>query len=113
MHRGTDVVDEPGNRQVSRASPATDRVFRLENGYGPARLGHLDGRGQTVRARTDHDGIRPALWHRAQGRSGVVPSTAASTGTRPPWLAATMGSILWSGRARVGWNVCRFLGAAS
>src|SRR2546426_8703644 len=100
MYRGTDVVDEPGQRQVSRASAATDRVFRLEDDNGPARLSYLDGRGQTVRARTDHDGMRPALWHRHQGRSRLVPSREASTGTRPPWCAVTIASISSSVRAR-------------
>src|SRR5437867_2626861 len=30
MHRGTDVVDEPGKGQRRRASAATDRFLRLE-----------------------------------------------------------------------------------
>ena len=100
MHRGADVVDEPGKRQVRRPRAATDRFFRLEDDDGPARLRHSDGRGQTVWARANHYGIRRALWHGAQGRSRVMPSTAASTGTRLSRCAATIASISSSVRAR-------------
>jgi hypothetical protein len=57
MDGGTDVVPEPGERQLGRTRAAANRVLRLEDEDRASRLGEGDGGGEPVRAGADDDGV--------------------------------------------------------
>src|SRR5207249_2788302 len=57
MNRGTDVVNEAGQRQFRRPRSATDGVPRFNHTNGMACPGNFNGRRQTVRAGPDHHRI--------------------------------------------------------
>ena len=64
MDRGTDVVHESGLGQLCRAGPSSNGLRALDDQRRAACARHRDRRGETVRARSDDDGVR----HRATAR---------------------------------------------
>ena len=60
VDRRADVVDEAGERELSRARAAADRLPRLEHAHRDAGTGQRDRRGQAVRPGADDDRVRHA-----------------------------------------------------
>ena len=57
MHRRTDIVHKARQRERGRTGAAANRLLRLEHDDFAARLREHNSRAQTVRPRTDDDGI--------------------------------------------------------
>jgi hypothetical protein len=57
VNRRADVVDEPGQGELGRSRPATDRLGRLADEDGPARPRERDRSGEPVRPRSDDDRV--------------------------------------------------------
>jgi hypothetical protein len=57
MNRGADVVPKSWQRQLRGASPAADRLLRLEDANRTPGLSERDRGGKAVRPRPDDDGV--------------------------------------------------------
>ena len=57
MDRRADVVTKSGQRQFGSARAAADRIARFQNEYGQSLARQRDRRGETIRPRTDDNGI--------------------------------------------------------
>ena len=64
MDRRTDVVLEPGKRQLLGPASAADRRLLLEEQDRQPGLGQDDSRGQTIGARADDNSVKSGHWRR-------------------------------------------------
>ncbi len=89
MGGGAHVVDEPGQRELGRPRPATDRVRGLVDADGAPGAGQLDRRGEAVGPAADDDRVeRP----RRGGWTGHV-RTVANGLSRAPAVVAPTGRV--------------------
>ena len=58
MHRGAQIVSEPGQRELGRAQPATDGWLTLAEDGCEACLGEDDGSSEAVGSGPYDDGVR-------------------------------------------------------
>src|SRR3954469_7842871 len=85
MDRGAEVMLEAGQRQLGRASAATERRLSFENDDGAAFLRDGDRGGQAIGAGADDDGVVGRAWE-MQGvgirRSGFSGQTTRRHGDK-------------------------------
>lgn len=91
VDRGAAVVQEAGARERERARAAADPVRPLADEHPPPLARERGRRGEAVRTRADHDGVRRAHGPGSSAGPGCLhsrgrPGTEIAPTRAPPWL---------------------------